>query len=63
MLLVIGVVLQMRMTWSRERLRDVSDDAKDAWRAAGTGIASIKPSSNPFQPLLDLLTSSDENSQ
>lgn len=31
---VIGVAMQMRMTWSRERLRGVTSDAADVLHAA-----------------------------
>lgn len=62
-IVMIGLVVQLNMTWSRERLRGVSDDAQDAWHAAESGASSIVPSSNPFQPILDLFTASDASTQ
>lgn len=61
-IILIGIVIQFHMTWSRERVRGVTSDAADAIDVAKTGASAVIPDSNPFQPLFDLfqtLPSSD----
>jgi hypothetical protein len=53
-IILIGMVIQFRMTWSREHVRGITSDAVDAIDAAKTGAAAAVPSSNPLQPLFDL---------
>lgn len=54
LLLGIGAMIQFRMTWSREHMRDISSDAHDAAVAVETGVKVMKPDKNPFEPLLQL---------
>ncbi|MFA6017770.1 MAG: hypothetical protein WCT28_03940 [Patescibacteria group bacterium] len=54
LLLCIGVVIQLRMTWSREHIWGITSDAHDAVAAVETGAKVMKPDKNPFEPLLQL---------
>jgi len=54
LLLCIGVMIQLRMTWSRERMREITSDAHDAAVVVETGAKIMKPDKNPFEPLLQL---------
>lgn len=60
-LVVIGTVIQMRMTWSREHMRSVASEARDAVAAAGDGAARVAPEENPFALLLEVLTRENES--
>lgn len=59
-LIVLGTVIQMRMTWSREQMRSVASEAHDAVAAAKFGAERVTPETNPFAPLLELLTPANE---
>lgn len=61
MLVAIGTVIQMRMTWSREHMRDITSEANDALAAAKVGAERVIPEQNPFAPLLEIFnTGHDE---
>ena len=59
-LAVIGVMIQLRMTWSREQMRGITSDAEDAITIAKTGVVSVKLDSNPFEPILRLFRDMNE---
>jgi hypothetical protein len=60
-LVIIGTVIQMRMTWSREHMRGVAGEAGDAITAAKDGVAQVVPGENPFAPLLEVFTTESES--
>jgi hypothetical protein len=59
-LVVIGTVIQMRMTWSREQMRGITSDASDAIAAVRNGAVQVTPEENPFAPLLEVFTQENE---
>lgn len=59
-LVVIGTVIQMRMTWSREQMRGITSEANDAIAAAKVGAERVTPDSNPFAPLLEVFTAAND---
>jgi hypothetical protein len=60
--IVIGTGVQMKMTWSRERLRGISSDTSDVVTAAKEGFSALAPKENIIEPIGDLLHSSVEGS-
>jgi hypothetical protein len=60
--IVIGTVIQMRMTWSREQMRGITSEANDAIAAAKVGASQIRPSENPFAPLLEMFQTTNNES-
>lgn len=58
-LVVVGTVIQMRMTWSREQMRGITSEASDAITAARVGAEHVVPDTNPFAPLLDIVTAAN----
>lgn len=60
-LVMIGTVIQLRMTWSREQLRDIASEAGDAIAAARDGAALVVPDKNSLAPLLEALTQENES--
>ena len=60
-LVIIGTVIQLRMTWSREQLRGIASEAGDVVTAARDGAALVMPEENPFASLLEVLTQENES--
>lgn len=50
---LVGMMIQVRMTWSRESLRGVTSDASEAIQYARDGIVSIIPPKGPLISILD----------
>lgn len=50
--IIIGMVIQFRMTFNREQFRSLDADAVDASRAIGNAVESVKPAFSPVGALL-----------
>ena len=59
-LIVIGTIIQMRMTWSREQMRGIMSEANDAIAAARVGAERVTPETNPFAPLIQAFTAAND---
>lgn len=53
-IVLCGALVQMRMTWSRERVRGITSDAQDVAAATRSGIGQLKPESNPFASIIEI---------
>ncbi len=60
MLVVVGTVIQMRMTWSREHMRSITSEASDIMAAAKEGAEYVTPEEHPFAPFLEVLNAVNE---
>ncbi len=49
--LLLGAVIQIRMTWTRERTRGITADAVDFLHAVQTGVSSVIPPASAFPPI------------
>lgn len=58
---LIGTVIQMRMTWTRERTRGVTSDAVDLLRTVKTELGTVLPPASALAPITDAFTSSDSS--
>ena len=61
-IILLGFLIQVKMTWERERLRSVTSEANDAVNVAKTGFSAVLPKSSVFQSLFDFFQSSEPTS-
>lgn len=57
---LIGTVIQMRMTWTRERTRGVTSDAVDFLHTVKTELGTVLPPASALAPITDAFTSRPE---
>lgn len=53
--IVIGMIIQFRMTFNREQFRTLDADAVDASRAIGSAVETVKPAFAPVGELFGSL--------
>lgn len=59
---LIGTIIQMRMTWTRERTRGITSDAVDLINTVKTEFGSALPPASAFAPITDAFTSDSSTS-
>lgn len=62
LVVLVGTIIQMRMTWTRERTRGVTSDAVDLLHTVKTEIESVLPPASAFAPITDAFTSDSSTS-
>ncbi len=58
---LIGTIIQMKMTWTRERTRGVTSDAVDLLTTVKTELGTVLPPASAFAPITDAFTSQPES--
>ncbi|MEK9155296.1 MAG: hypothetical protein AAB839_01470 [Patescibacteria group bacterium] len=53
---LIGTIVQMKMTWNRERMRGISSEANDVIGAAKAGFDTLAPKENVIDPIGEILS-------
>ncbi|MEK7632391.1 MAG: hypothetical protein AAB473_01210 [Patescibacteria group bacterium] len=59
---LVGTVIQMRMTWTRERTRGVTSDAVDLLNTVKTELGTVLPPASVLAPITDAFTSDSSTS-
>lgn len=58
--LIVAMLVQMRMTWQRERLRSIRSDMHDAVNVVTNELQGFSPRETVIAPMSELLQSATE---